>query len=841
MDLRTALDIILRNSYAVRKFKLLVVLFALVSLSGCVGTRFLETNQSLVIKEPEMSGVSGKLEDDLLDLSVQKPNQRLLGFLPFSHLVYVYEFGQARFDTSSYQARIDKTTSKYTRRIANTSKQSKINRLTQKQNSKIDELEFKKNNGNWLMQIGEPLAIYDSTKTTNSVRNFQNYLISNGYFNNRISTSKIDRTSDKTFIKYEFNTGDRFIIDSIVYDFPSQEIVQLLASQKSSEKLTSGQGYSQKSLENERNFIYQTLTNNGYFTFSRQFVTFEIDTFSIPGSRILLIEKILSPANGSHKPFTIDSIQFFSTSGQTTIKSTSEYTNGVKFLFGDRKYPTDILNDRIYIHKDSLYSRDNAVKTQQQLSYLDAFKFVNINYDSTSNQKLLANIFTSPLNKYQSSLEVGGISIESQQIPGPFINLGLKNRNAFKSMEVMDLQGNFSLLGISNIQSGSRDYTLFQYGASAGITFPKFIFFNSDNALSRVGPVNPQSRLQLAYNYENRTKEYERSSTELSFSYLWRREDRSRFNLTPMAFSFVDVQYLNPDFEVFLNKQDSLGNGSLRAAFNSSVINSSSIEALYNFAPTNSIGGDNSFLRIFGESGGNIVNFIGEDFALWSRESFADTLSFFRWAKINFDYREVHRINSKSRLAYRFNFGFAYPYGKNPALPYLKRFYIGGSNSLRAWQVRRLGPGALSDLNDEQNQTDHTIDIVNYQLEKGGDMVIEASVELRKKLIGFVDYALFIDAGNIWLVNSTSNQMDEEGDDGFFRLDSFYKEIAIGAGIGLRLDFSFFVFRLDGAVQIHDPAQLRGNRWVLDDVLRLRDRDVLSNKTNLTLGIGLPF
>ncbi len=779
----------------------------------------------------------------------------MFGFLPFSYLVYIYEIGNRRFDKVKYENKIEKNSRKYDNKIASTSKKRRISRLNRKKNSLVDELTFKKENGNWLMQIGEPLAVFDSSKTYQSIDYFNNYLISNGYFDHEITHEVIKPTRNKVFNNFHINAGNRYIIDSIVLDYPDSSLYNTIFSYPEPKQELKNSPYTQDKLENRRDFIYQALTNSGYFTFSKQYIKYEIDTFSLQGSKILLTEKILNPTSNQHLPYTIDSIQFISSSPSES-KARKIFTSGkIKFQFEGIDYSTDILSRNILIKTDSLYSKEKTLNTQMQLSYLDAFKFVNINYDSLGNQRLLANIFTSPLKKYQSSLEFGAISgvSGSQQIPGPFLNVGLINRNVFNSLDVIDLQGNFSIQGISNVENAATRYSLIQYGAALGFTLPKFLMINNRKLRSNQEINNTQTRFQLAYNFENRTTEYQRATAEFSYSYLWRSGNKKRYNFSPFTFSYIDVPAIQYSFEQFLIGQDTVGNGALRAAFNSSVISSSSFDILFN-SKENSSTSENSFLRLFMETGGNLINLLGENFFLTERQEQLQTssnragFSFFRWTKVNIDYRKVIPLNDQTDLAYRINLGVAIPYGEKPALPYLKRFYIGGSNSLRAWQVRRLGPGSFGDFNNLDFER-QDIDLVNYQTEQGGDMVIEASLEFRRNLIGFIDYALFADVGNVWLINTFSTQTDNQGDDGFFRFDRFWREFAIGAGLGLRLDFSFFVFRIDGAVQVHDPAQLRGNRWVIGNIpfsqignnLSRDERSILQNKTNITLGIGLPF
>jgi outer membrane protein insertion porin family len=825
-------------------------LFLASLLSSCVGLRYLESNESIVIQQPEIHGVPNKDKEAMKDLVVLQPNKRLFGALPFSYLVYAYHTGEKKFNPDKYQNKIDKINSRYDQKISTAEKPERKNKLLNKKTAKVDEIKQTLREGNWLMKIGEPLALFDDSKISISQSRLETYLIAHGYFDGTISHEILQKGDEKKYVSYTISAGTRYKIDSIQWVINDPEVLTLMKEQSSKRIIKKGQPYQQEALENERNRIYDLMTNSGYYTFSRQYIGFEIDTFSLASNNILLKERISNPNLIPHRRFTIDSVVFYS--GKPGSSTQSQFTDakGNSYRFSDRNYNTRILQERISIEKDSLYSRASTIKTQQQLSYLDAFRFVNINYDSINDHQLIANIFTNPLNRYQTSFEFGGVS--ASQIPGPFVNIGLKNRNTFHSMEIIDLQGSFSLQGLSNVRTDSSTFSLFQYGGSASVTFPRFMLPLPTKLQQNIRSLNPQTRFRFSYNYEfrydgeEREIEYERSRAELNLSYLWASDSRSQYTFAPLTFSFIDTKNLGNEFRDLLDSLQQIGNGALKAAFNSSVISSTSFEALHNFNTNQSIG-ENAFIRLFAETGGNIINLLGEDFFLRTNNVSADEFSLFQWTKFIADYRRVHLLNNSAHLAYRINFGLAYPYGKDPSLPYEKRFYVGGSNSLRAWQIRRLGPGSYGII-DSKTEGSQQVAIINYQLEQGGDMVLESSIEYRKKLIGFIDYAFFIDAGNIWLVNSNFNLNDAQGDDGFFRINSFYKELAVGAGMGLRLDFSFFVFRLDGAVQLHDPAQRPGNRWVIGDIpfgkigkLSPTEKNILKNKTNITLGIGLPF
>jgi outer membrane protein insertion porin family len=809
-----------------------------------MGTRYLETNQSLVIKKAEIVGLNGSLKTETEKLIANTPNSRLFSFIPIAYLAHAYELGQSTFNEEKVEAKKVRVENKYARKIDSTENEKRKTRLLDKKTRRADELKVKLNQGNWLMRTGETLSVLDTSKCALTLMRINTYLSTNGYFNTSSVYSVIDVSKTKKRLRFDIDPREPFIIDSIHLDIDDDQIKALVNLNQDKSPIKKAQRYGQNALDDERNRIYDLLSNNGYFDFDRQYTTFVIDTITLSDNKILLTKKISKPADGNHKQFTVDSIIFY-VNESTKAGLQSETYLGNSYQFGKILYSPKILHRRLAIKKDSIYSRALTIKTQKQLSFLDAFRFVNINYDSINDHSLIANIFTRPLDRFQTTMEVGAVSA-SQQLPGPFVNLGLKKRNALGSLETFDLQGNFSVQGISNVENETSQYTLFQYGASATLVFPRFIFPFFEELKSKIDPINPQTQTSLSYNYEDRASEYKRAIVEFGLLYRWQNENQSQFTFSPITFSYIDVRDINDQFRDFLDEQLISGNGALDAAFRSSVISNTSFEALFNFDNSTKTN-ESSFLRLFMETGGNLINLLGEDFFTENRILDTEDFSLFRWAKVQADYRRTISLNRKSDLAFRVNAGYAFPYGPEPSMPYEKRFYIGGSNSIRAWPVRRLGPGSYG-LVENIDTMDPSLDLINFDLEQGGDMILEASIEFRRNLIGFVDYALFVDAGNIWLTNSNFNLNDETGDNGFFKLSSFYREIAIGAGAGLRLDFSFFVFRLDAAVQVHDPGQLPGQRWVIDQVpfgkignLTPTQRSILQNKTNITLGIGLPF
>jgi hypothetical protein len=806
-----------------------------------MGTRYLEDGEKIIRKNAKINGARASIENELEKITIQKPNRKLLGFLPIAYLVHIHEYGVKRFDPDKYRKKLAAAQDKYERKIADAESEKRKTRLRNRLRHKTDKYEEKIREGNWFMGIGEELAVYDSLSHEETIFKFQQFLTSKGYLRGVVTSSVETIRKNQVRIDFLINTGPRYTIDSLRYTLTDFELDSLIQDNIDQSLFKIGMAYDQPTVEDERERLYELFTDNGYFAFSKQYLAFEVDTSTLGNHQVILNTIVRNPSQGDHKQYKVDSIIFLSESNlpQTSRTAPIQFNN-ISYQFGEQKYNPKLLDWRIFLEKDSLFNRSQTIETQRQLSFLDAYRFVNINFDSTASESLTATIFTSPMNRFQTAYELGFVQA-AQQIPGPFINVGIKNRNTFGSLEVVQVNGNFSILGLDRVSEESPlAYTFFQYGGDISINFPQFLFPTGSKFKKRIGSYNPNTRLQVRYNFEDRTSEYRRTNLETSLSYFWQVEDNLRYRLTPLSINFIDVTDITDTFSDFLVNQEQQGNGALAAAFQSSLITSTAAELLINSNSYGLTNRNSNFFRIFLEFGGTLNYFVDD---LVRNDS-----TLFSWAKVNFDFRSILSVDSKRNLAYRINLGVAYPnYDRNLSLPYDKRFYAGGSNSIRAWQFRRLGPGAYG-IERSTYASNPILQETQYALEQGGDMILETSIEYRRKLFGFVDYAAFIDAGNIWITNSNQRLRDAEGDDGRFKFNSFLNEIAVGAGLGIRLDFSFLIFRLDGAVQVVDPAQVLGERYILDDINILapfngtsEERAFFRNKTNLNLGIGFPF
>ncbi|HEX8037784.1 MAG TPA: BamA/TamA family outer membrane protein, partial [Chryseosolibacter sp.] len=258
------------------------------------------------------------------------------------------------------------------------------------------------------------------------------------------------------------------------------------------------------------------------------------------------------------------------------------------------------------------------------------------------------------------------------------------------------------------------------------------------------------------------------------------------------------------------------------------------------------------FIRAQFEPGGTTLNFIDPKI-ITDRG-----LQYFKYLRFNFDFRKIRVLSTWATFAYRVNTGVAYSYGSDRSLPYEKYYFAGGSNSVRAWRPRRLGLGSVPPpLSTEAIKGDPIADgLFNYRIEKPGEILLEGSMELRSKLFGFVGGALFLDAGNVWLFSQRTRTNPETGEiepvpgNSQFKINSFYKELGIGTGAGLRFDFTFLVLRFDIGVKVYDPGRDAGDRFVLDKAKFFRPfatRTADGGYTNYkepviyNIGIGYPF
>ncbi len=772
--------------------------------------------------------------NELSTLYTQEANRRML-WLPISPLVGLYYTGERHFDPEKFQRKKEKIQARFTKKIdkVDSSSFTKITNLQFRMREKIEKQDNKIENGNLFMQWGEPIAIYDSAKVDETKERFHSFLSSKGYFQNTIS-SKTKTVLKTNSVTYTIAPGPVYKIDTIFYQVADTGVFHMLMESEKKSLLKIGDPYDEEKISSERDRIDLLLKDNGYFDFSRQYVEFRIDTTFESGAVALLLVINDPEKRQYHKKFKIDEVHFITDAGKkyAGVSRTQEELRNVEYSYYKKKYNLPVLAHRVFLAPGQYYSRTNTFDTQRQIANIEAFKFVNINYD-TSGGKFIANIYTSALDQYQWTNEAG-VNV-TQGYPGPFFNTSFRKRNLFRGLETLDISARFGFEGVASITNDQNVYKSTEAGVNVSLTWPQLLIPSKEDLKYRLGKYNPKTKALFGFTYSDRP-EYRRRITTLSGTYTWQNRRTHQYSLTLLNLNIIDTLFLSSDFKQELIEQGNNGNFSLVNSFNPSFVSSVIFGITWNKNYFGTFDQNSSWVRAQIEPGGTIWNVIDPTFINNAG------LQYYKYIRLTFDVRKNKVLSKTTTLAVHFNSGVGYGYAANKSMPYEKLFFAGGSNSVRAWRPRRLGPGSFKPNLSEDPKGNGLFD---YSIEKPADILLEGSIEIRQKLFGFISGAVFLDAGNVWTFNKLEKK-DDGGDvipngNSQFKLSTFIPEIGVGTGFGLRFNFSFLVLRFDVGLKVYDPARDEGDRFMLNRVKFFKPFGTNREPFIYNIGIGFPF
>lgn len=775
-----------------------------------------------MVYDNELVGLTLADPEALQQLIEQEPNTRILGG---SFGVMLYRIGDQFYDSNIVAGKRKKVLDELeTLQSNNEAQQGELSYKRKVENLKIklEGLDKKIEYGNALMRTGNPVVLLDSSLVEKSSKNMKGYLVNHGFFDAAVDYS-ISSKNQKASITYQIKENKPYILDSVYTSTDNPEIQGLLSSFSSNSFIKKGQIYNQDNITEERNRLEELFKNKGYYMFSKSYINYI--AYQDTAAKSIRLEQVIQKPTfaESHQVYTLDSIslRINPPSDEFADRQVQTQYQGIDFSFYRDRYSAKILASRIQLQKGKPYNRVDALETQRLINGLDLFRFVNITFD-TLGTSLSASIFTQPNQKYQLTNQLGMTITE--QLPGPFFSTALRNRNFFRAGELLELNFRAGLEGVASA-TGQGVYQSSEINTSLSVIFPRFLIPFSPKTLQQLGKYNPNTRVQFGYLSTNRP-EYNRNAINGQLGYTWAtRNNRQSFTINAADISYIRTPYIQDEFLGILENLQKDGNN-LIWSFLPSLISSFSGQTLINFNRYGDFSAQKaSLLRIFGESGGTTLNLTN----VRRNDSPEIDYANFQWLKGQVDYRRYYPISKKQTLAYRLNFGLARPYGVSAGiLPYEKYFFAGGGTSIRAWQARRLGPGSSTPITGPGGNYD-------YRNEQPAEMILESMFEYRRKLFSYFDMAIFLDAGNSWMIGR-----DDARPGADFRYDRFYKEIAVGTGVGLRMDFDFLVIRLDLATKALDPAREEGQRWILDNI---RFNKPLGEKgqTVFNFGIGYPF
>lgn len=817
-------------------------------LSACTPTAFLQPRENLLYKV-HLRGTHDA-DPAALEAFYQQQPLTTLPLVGGTPKLWFWIQGRKIFKpekTEKKLARIDQRFDDKIRKAANDS--LKVVDLFERRERRRKNLALRKDKGNFLMRkLGEPPVIYDSLKTMRALDQMTIYLNGKGFFRGRaeVTTKTVKR---KVTVTYTIHEGPAALIDTILYKIADPYLEMIVRADDDSIRKIKGDPrllrahdrYDADRLGAERTRLEMLLKNHGYYQFRQQYVSFVVDTTKLQHIRLTTI--IDNPPDADHHTlYRLRRVAVVADADRFGLKRDTVLYGGVRYLAYEQRIQTWALDRKMPLRPGQLYSPDAANRAQRQFTDLDLFRFVNVRFrkaptpadsarlDSLNGgvpvRELNALVQLNPQKKLQETTELG-VTVAAL-LPGPFGSERLRIRNLFKGGELLDiglrgaLEGQFPFAG--NSQQGILTT---QVGGNLSLIFPR-VLLTSPRFDRRMAQYNPRTRLTASYAYVDRD-EYTRGNLELTYDYIWQRTPQLQYVLTPIDLSYIESFRINAAFDSTLLEYEKRG-FPLRRSFVTQFVPSMSFQRIYNtndFAQTR----DAAYSRMFVEVGGLTNLLVHYDNGL--KDLIGKDIPVFSFVKVALDLRRYWKVGPAHFLVARFNGGIARSLQKSNsnslsiftfsglgALPYDKYFFAGGPSSLRAWRPRRLGPGAY-------HQPDLVINdrTVRDPLEQPGEVLLETNLEYRAPIFGYLKGALFVDAGNIWTLNQDTRQGAR------FEFNNFYQQIAIGAGIGFRFDFSFLVLRLDVATRIIDPTvPANESRYVLPKL-----------PTAYNLGIGYPF
>ncbi len=783
-------------------------------------------------------------EDEMQNILKQKPNKKLVLGIRFYLRLYNLSSEKRIEKRSIVQERkaekknekIEKKNAKKKERIEKKNKKAKEN------NTNYDPIEFypkpykdpKPTFGERVRSSGEKPVIIDTIKTINSAKQLNIYLINRGYFNNKVDY-KINLfpdtiTNEKGEVKikhknklnrgeinYLIKLGKPYRIKGIHYIVKDTLLSHYLDSIRPKSIIDTNQIYDSENLNKERERITSFLLNNGYKFFNKEFIHFKIDS-NLKSNQVnieLRIQnyKFKDPVydtilEKNHAQYNIMKVEIYpdysARASKSNFKDTLTFSNNISLI--SRKellFKPKLLYNSIRFQEGDLYSKDDAITTYKTFSSLGTFKTSSIEFDTLNNgcNDLVAKIKLEP-NKMQSFTVATDGKTFGNGLFGIEGKLAYSHKNIFKGAEKLEvsLSGGLEMQRSlvdnqvdESLQSSIQNLPSFntvEFGPNLRLTIPRFVF------LGKLFPkaYNPKTEFSGVINYQRRP-DFTRNKENLSFGYVWHEKSPITYRFTPFNISAIKID----KSAKFQESIDLLNDRLLAASYQDHIIASTRLSFTYNGQDRKkkrkNVFYFQSELEVAGNSLRAFYNLTDQPLNSQGAYEFLG-IRFAQFAKISGDFRYYNSLTRRIKIVSRVAGGIGIPL-KNlkEALPFEESFFSGGSNGLRAWKARTMGPGSYYDSTNS--------------FDKIGDIQLEGNLEIRFPISSWINGAAFIDAGNIWLINEDSLRTG-----GQFKASNFISEIGLGAGLGVRMDLDFFIIRFDFAVPIKNPSLPTNQRWI---------------------------
>lgn len=666
--------------------------------------------------------------------------------------------------------------------------------------------------------LGQPPVLFEQVDLEYNADLVQGYAENRGYFNARAIPDSTEKNR-KVTAEYLVELGDQYIMQEISFPNDSIPVTRDIRDTRETSLLKVGNPYDLEVIKDERIRIDAYLKEEGYYFFNPDYLLAQVD--STAGDNEVTVDLVLkeeTPQRATQQ-YTIGDVYIYpnySITGDSipVSQETSEEYEHFTLVNSENNFKPQLFERSLLFDEGELYNRTDHNKSINRLINLGIFRFVKNQFrvsDSASNV-LDAYYYLTPMPKKSLRLELLG-KTNSANYAGSEVNLSWSNRNTFRGAELLTISAFVAYE--AQISGQNQGFNVFRLGGEASLTWPKFI---TPFEVHSPSAFIPRTRATLAYEYQARQQLYGLNSFRASFAYLWKENIRTEHHLKVM-----DIQYVNP-FNVSDLYQEQINlNPNLARIIEEQLI----FGPTYTFTFTNTMETQKKHTFYYQghlDLAGNVTGLLtGADIDSGERKEIFG-VPFSQYVKLENDFRHYWRFGRGLDLASRIIVGSGFPYGNSRELPFIKQFFVGGTNSIRAFRARSVGPGTYN----------LDVDPSSFLPDQSGDLKLELNTELRADLFSIVEGAVFVDAGNVWLMNEDPNKPGAE-----FSKD-FLKELAVGTGIGLRFDLSFLILRTDLAFPIRLPYLPEGDRWVFDQI-DFGDSQWRRQNLVFNLAIGYPF
>jgi outer membrane protein insertion porin family len=761
------------------------LLFTVVAISSCNVTRSLQEGESLLVKNKIVieEDIPKKrfFKESLALLPPQKPNKKMFGIIPIRLALYAQ---------------------------ANSKKENKFRW--------------------WLKnKVGEAPVVFKNESVDRAKIALSNYMFNRGYLHNEV-VADIQENNKKIKVVYSIIPKDRYYISEVVFPEPDNLLNRTILLTEETSLLAKGDPFDVTVMDNERKRISDFMRDAGYFYFNKEYLAFDLDSNQVDKTiKLIMVVKDARNPN-DFKKFRINNIYTYTNykidAGKQTGKLDTVVVDEYHFIADEFKFKSKTLINAIHFSKGEYFKMTDHQKTIRKFGSYGTFKFTDVEFKdltaSKGNNDLDVYIYLTPSKKQSMSVEIEA-NHSFQGFTGSALSYIYKNKNLSKGADMLEFRvstgvefefrNQLSMLRNADV-IGEVNYYLNKFL----VPFPlKNVSKNN----------NVRTRFSLRYNFGRRIPFYTLHSNTFTFGYEWNETSNKRHIYNPIA---INLLLIPKKEDAFVERL--INTPSLARSFEEVIVAGSNYTYLLSTRKSDK---DRSYFFFRGDvrMSGNLVHAmsmlanINKDNEKPYKIGNVTYSQFFR---LEGDVVHYFKFAPHATLVNRFNSGVIYSYGNTTTAPYFQQFYAGGPNSIRGFRLRALGPGTYADLAN--------IDNPNFFFDQAGDIKMETNAELRFDIYKWFKGALFLDAGNVWLIRK-----EDDRPEGEFKFNNFHKAIAIGTGFGLRLDFDYFVIRTDIGIPIRDPRLTSANeQWVIKN-FNLTDRNWRRQNLIFNLAIGYPF